>query len=285
MFTISKAVSEDFERVYPLLQGFGDSSISKEDWKKIFLSPWQTEDFCGYLLLKDGDVKGYLGLIFSWRILNDKTEKLCNMTSWIVNEDCRGQSLLLLLELLKLKDYTLTNFTASPTVATVVSKLGFQEFQVDQRVLLPMPHFALSGLGHGCDFDLQVIRSKLRGDDLRIFDDHQGLNCRHLLLQSGNGDCYVVLKKTKRKKLTFAKVHYLTNVKVFHECMESLAAKICLRLRVFGLMVDERYIEGRQFRASVRYPHQRKAYFKSNSTTVNKNQLDTLYSEVVILHN
>ena len=106
-------------------------------------SPWQTtEDFCGYLLLKDGDIKGYLGLIFSRRILNDKVEKFCNMTSWVVNEDCRSQSLPMLLELLKLKDYTLTNFTASPTVATILGKLGFTEFPVDQRVLLPMPHFA-----------------------------------------------------------------------------------------------------------------------------------------------
>lgn len=47
---------------------------------------------------------------------------------------------------------------------------------------------------------------------------------------------------------------------------------------------DERYIERRQFRASVRYPHQRKGYFKSNSI-VDKNLIDTLYSESVVLHN
>src|SRR5262245_13773600 len=151
MFTISKAVSKDFDRVYPLFHSFGGPPISKDNWKKIFVSPWQTgEDFCGYLLLRDGKIEGYLGLIFSQRILNGQIEKFCNMTSWVVNEGCRGQSISMLLELLKLKDYTLTNFTASPTVARILSKLGFTEFAVDQRVLLPMPQ--VSTLGRRYDF-------------------------------------------------------------------------------------------------------------------------------------
>jgi hypothetical protein len=283
MLTISKAVSEDFDRVYPLFQDFGDAPISKETWKKIFVTPWKnSEDFCGYLLLQDGAVKGYLGLIFSRRMLNDKVEKFCNMTSWVVSEDCRGKSLSMLLEVLKLKDYTLTNFTASPTVATILSKLGFTEFAVDQRILLPLPRFA--GRSQGCDFDLQSIRGKLKDDDLRIFDDHQGLNCDHLLLQSHRGDCYVVLKNTVRRRVRFAKVHYLSNTDVFHDCMQRLTAAICLRLKVFGILVDERYIGGRQFIAAVKYPHQRKAFFKSSSIT-GPNCIDTLYSEMVILHN
>src|SRR6185295_4394220 len=197
MFTITKAVSEDFERVYPLFQGFEDSPIAKDDWKKIFVLPWQTEeDFCGYLLQKDGEIKGYLKVIFSRRILQGKTEKFGNMTSWIVTEDCRGQSILLLLELLKLKDYTLTNFTASETVAAILRKLGFEEFSVDQRVLLPVPAFRLPRRDSFCDFDEQVIRKTLTRADLKIFEDHQQLNCRHLLLHSADGDCYLVLKKT-----------------------------------------------------------------------------------------
>jgi len=283
MFTISKAVSEDFDRVYPLFQDFGDAPISKETWRKIFVTPWQTtENFCGYLLLQDDAVKGYLGLIFSRRLMNDRVEKFCNMTSWIVTEECRSQSLSMLLEVLKLKDYTLTNFTASPTVATILSKLGFTEFPVDQRILLPLPRF--SGPTHGCDFNLPIIRSKLNDNDLQIFDDHQGLNCEHLLMRSNLGDCYVVLKNTVRRRLPFAKVHYLGNADVFHYCMQRLTAAICLRLRVFGLMVDERYIQGRQFKAAAKYPHQRKAYFKSSSIT-DQSRIDTLYSELVILHN
>lgn len=284
MFTIRKAVSADFEQVYPLLHGFGDSPIAKEHWRKIFVPPWNTrEDFCGYVLLRDDEVKGYLGLIFSERILGDKAEKFCNMTSWIVAEDSRSQSLKMLLEVLKLKDYTLTNFTASPTVATILSKLGFTEFAVHQRVLLPLPRLAFTRRGLRCEFDAAAIKSKLSGENLRIFNDHEELDCRHLLLRSDRGDCYVVLKNIVRKQLTWAKVHHLSNRQVFQECMERLIARVCFRLRVCGVMVDERYVEGCRFRASVSYPHQRRAYFKSKSVT-DQNLIDTLYSEVVILH-
>ncbi|HWN10314.1 MAG TPA: hypothetical protein VNO50_13790 [Pyrinomonadaceae bacterium] len=282
MFTIRKAISEDFERVYPLFRGFGGEPIPRENWKKIFVSPWKsTEDFCGYLLLKDEEVKGYLGLIFSQRIQNSKVEKFCNMTTWVVNEDSRSHSLPMLLEALRLKDYTFTNFTASPAVATILGKLGFADFPVHQRVLIPIPR--LAGRGVGCEFDSPVIRSKLSEADRTIFDDHQSLDCIHLLLQSKSGDCYVVLKKAKRRKITFVKVHYLSDADVFSESVESLLARICFRLRVFGLMVDERYIGERDFSASLKYPHQRRAYFKSRSI-VGSNSIDTLYSEVVILH-
>jgi hypothetical protein len=206
------------------------------------------------------------------------------MTSWIVADDSRSQSIFMLLELLKLEEYTLTNFTASPSVATILGKLGFSDFRIDQRVLLPVPRVALGKRGQGCDFDLQVIHSNLDATERRIFEDHQGLNCDHLLLHSTKGDCYVVLKKTERRHIPFTKVHYLSNVGVFHECIERFIARICLQLRVFGMMVDERYIEGHQFRNSVKYPHQRKAFFKSNSI-VDSNRIDTLYSELVILHN
>lgn len=283
MFAIRKATSEDFERVYPLLQSFAGSPIPKATWRKIFETPWPTdEDFCGYVLQKDNETKGYLGLVFSRRILNGRTEKFCNMTSWIVSEDCRSHSLPMLLKALALKDYTFTNFTASPTVAQILLKLGFKEFPVDQLVFLPVPR--LGAHENSCVFELNSIRPHLQGEDRRIFDDHQSLNCQHLLLQSDRGNCYLLLKKTTRKHLKFAKVHYLSNIEVFHASIESLTAKICIRLKVFGVMVDQRYLGGRTFTGARPYPHQRKGYFKSSSLVDDK-VLDTVYSELVVLHN
>lgn len=286
MFTIEKAVTEDFERVYPRLQQSFGNSIEKEDWRKIFVQHWESpEEFCGYMLLRDGQVQGYLGLIFSRRAFDGGVEKFCNMTSWCVSEDCRGQSLSMLLAALKLRGYTFTNFTASPTVAAIMNRLGFREFAVHQQVVLPLPHFGSGGRGCACVFEPEEIRARLAGGDRDIFDDHRQLGCEHLLLRSGAGDCYVVLKKTWRKHLPFAKVHYLSRPDVFAGCVERLAAKICLRLRVCGVMVDERYLRGRRLRTGIRYPHQRRAYFKTSLNALDETQIDTLYSELVVLHN
>lgn len=284
MFTIEKAFTEDFERVYQhLRQSFGDS-LSKEEWRKSFIPQWRSpEEFCGYMLLQEGQVKGYLGLLFSNRILNNKIEKFCNMHSWCVSEDARGKSLSLLLETLKLKDYTHTNFTASPTVETILSRLGFTAFEVHQQVIFPIPHLRLKRRSWVCDFDLKEIRACLNENDRTIFDDHQQFNCEHLLLRSGERYSYVVLKKTQRKNMPFAKVHYLSHAENFIECIESLTAQICMRLRILGVMVDDRYLMEHRLRTGVRYTHQRKAYFKSGSAP-DKNRIDTLYSELVVLH-
>jgi len=286
MFTIEKAGSEDFEKVYPQLRESFGNSLPKEQWRKIFVSPWKNpEDFCGYMLVKDAQVKGYLGLLFSSRIINGEVEKFCNMTSWCVSEEYRSQSVSLLFQALKLRDYTFTNFTASPIVAALLLRLGFTEFEVHQQVLLPLPGFSLSSSGCTYEFEPNKIRSALSESDRIIFDDHQHLDCVHLLLRSNKGYSYVVLKKTRRKRLPFAKVHYVNHVGLFVACIETLIARICLRLGVLGLMIDERYLRNHRLRTGIHYAHQRKAYFKSSSATLDKAQIDTLYSELVVLHN
>ena len=282
MLTISQAVSADFEDVYPqLIQCFG-SALTKEEWKKIFVSHWPSpEEFCGYKLLKDGVVKGYLGLLFSNRIIGGESVTFCNLTSWCVAEDCRVHGLRLLLEALKLRDYTLTNFTASPAAAEILRHFNFTEFSVDHRVLFPLPNLGTED--YVCEFDLLKIRDGLGDVEQTIFDDHQNLGCVHLLLRSSGGSSYLVLKKTKRKHFPFAKVHYLSNAENFVGCIDRAMMKICARLRVLGVMVDERYLRGHRLQRSFSYPHQRKGYFKS-SLALDHDQIDTLYSELVVLH-
>lgn len=283
MFTIERAFPEDFDRIYPQLSGFGGT---REGWRKLFIPWWKSpEEFCGYMLLKDGEVKGYLGLIFSTRILNGRVEKFCNLTSWIVSDDARSKSLAMLLEVLKLKDYTITNFTASPTVAVIMRRLGFVELDVHQQVLFPVPGLGLvRGWGCACEFEPGRIRSLLGESDRRIFDDHQQVGCEHLLLKADTGYSYLVLKRTRRKDLPFLKVHYLSDPRVFVRCAEKLMPEICVRRRAWGVMVDERYLRGHRFRLAYRYLHDHKGFFKPASSTLEKSQIDTIYSELVTLH-
>jgi len=141
----------------------------------------------------------------------------------------------------------------------------------------------LQGRGFACEFDLQKIRTALNENDKVIFDDHQNIGCEHLLLKSNNGYAYVILKKTQRRNIPLGKVQYVSNSEHFAGGIERFAAKICLRLKVLGIMVDERYLGDYKLRKSIRYPHQRKAYFKPSSKTLNENQIDTLYSELVLV--
>jgi len=288
LITIEKAVSDDFERVYPLLLAFNIPRITREDWRRLFINIWKSQEAsCGYLLAVDGEVNGFLGLLFSTRTLNGKLEKFCNMTSWIVRDQYRHQSLRLLLEALKLKEYTITNFTPSQTVAAILKKVGFAELKSSQRILFPIPSAAFSLLRPGnskyrCIFQLENIRQELSESDRTIFDDHSTLPCRHVLISSENDYCYLVLKNKAHRRLPFARTHYVSNRPLFKEAIDSVRNKICLKLKIAGLMVDERYLNGAGFRYSSGYAQQCPAFFRS--ATVGENDIDTLYSEVVLLH-
>lgn len=279
--TIERATAADFERVYPLLLDFDIPRFTKDHWQRIFNNTWHSpEDYCGYVLFQDGEVKGFLGLLFSRRLIGGRSEKFCNMTSWIVREECRSQSLRLLLELMKLKDYTLTNFTASQTVAAVLRKLGFSELDTTHQILFPNPAALRSKAS--CYVDADQIREQLSEQDRAIFDDHHQLDCRHLLIASADDYCYLILKNKVHRHLPFARIHYLSNQQLFLKTIDAVRTQVCLRLRVAGLLVDQRYLSEQQFGYSQLYPQQCPAFFKSS--TVTADQIDTIYSEVILLH-
>jgi acetoacetyl-CoA synthetase len=283
MVTIEKAKGEDFERIYPLLLGFNSARLSKNDWQQVFINHWNVpEDYYGYILIKDGEVKGFLGAIFSTRVFNGQVERFCNMSSWIVDEGCRGQSLLLLLELLKLKDYTITNFTASRSVSVILQKIGFTPIETQPQLLLPVPSFSLNKGAYLCEFDREAIGEKLCETDFKIFEDHLAFNCTHILISSGRDYCYLIVRRIKRRRLAFAKVHYLSNVELFIKAQDSLRVKICLKLKVAGLLVAERYLKGHQLKYGRKFPTEYGAFYKS--TKIRPDQIDTLYSEMILLH-
>jgi len=281
--SVVKARAGDFERVYPLFEDFGISRITKEDWRHLFARNWDSsEDYYGYVLDQGGDVKGFLGLIFSERIINGHREKFCNMTSWTVKQESRGHSLQLLLEALKLGNCTFTNFTPSVGVASILRKLGFTELEAGAQVLLPVPGFSLVRTSYSALLDIDEIGKRLSETDRKIFTDHRGFNCRHLLISDGEEYCYLVLKNRSYKRLPFARVQYLSNPELFASSIDALRTNLCWRLKVAGLIVENRYVDGRTFSYSKAYPQQCPTFFKSVS--VSARDIDTLYSEMILLH-
>ena len=280
---IVKARGDDFERVYPLLQDFGISRITKDHWRLLFTRNWDSpQDYCGYLLEQGGEVKGFLGLLFSERTINDRRETFCNMTSWMVKQESRGHSLKLLLEALKLKDCTFTNFTPSTGVASILKRLGFVELQANEQILLPVPGFSYERTSYRCLVDLDEIRERLHETDRKVFADHRKLDCRHVLISDGEEYCYLIVKNRSYRRLPFARVHYLSNPELFVASIDALRTNLCWQLKVAGLIVESRYVDGRTFSYSRAYPQQCPTFFKSER--VSARDIDTLYSEMILLH-
>ena len=131
MAIVRKAVALDFEKTYPLFAKFKNYRLLKGDWQQLFTDHWKSnEGYIGYVLEDRERIIGFLGFMFSSRVLNDKQEKFCNLTTWVVDERFRNESLYLIIPVLKLTDYTLTIHSASKETYAAFKKIGFLDYSV-----------------------------------------------------------------------------------------------------------------------------------------------------------
>ena len=73
MVSIRKALASDFKEIYLLiLKTYKNTNIPQDDWKKLFIRHWcKPEDFLGYVIVDNKRIKGFLGTVFSYRLIND----------------------------------------------------------------------------------------------------------------------------------------------------------------------------------------------------------------------
>lgn len=282
-YTVAEATARDYDRVLPLLRQLGADHVTDAQWRGIFDSPWSGgQNARGYLLIHDSMIEGFLGAIFSERQVRGVPERFCNMTSWIVRPEARGASLQLLAPMLGLRDHTITNFTPSLVVARILKAMRFTEILGDQIALFAIPALSRRPLGWRLSSEPSEIISRLSPEDRTILADHLGFECHHALLEAGGSSCYVILKRVRRGRLWFGRPHYVSDVDFFSRHLDHARAGVSIAMRVAGLIVEEKYLLGRRPRFSRRYA--RDARWFVRSTTVSPGDVDTLYSELILLH-
>lgn len=285
MIEIRKAVAEDFEIIYPLLTQFNSRYVFKKDRKRLFYENWdKSKGYCGYVMFDNEQVVGFLGLLFNIRIIRGEKLPFCNLTNWIVKKEYRSKSIFMLLPVLKLKSYTLTDLTPSKKVYSLLKKSGFQDLENHYRFIFPFVN--LRNKCHAITFitDKNLLEKKLQGDHLQIFHDHQFDHCHHMLIQSSFGECYIVMTRMVRKTFPFliARIHYFSNPGVFQKCIKAISTRICIQFRVLTVFLDERFLNGQRIFFSKKVTLENGALFRSSS--LRKEDIDTLYSELILLN-
>ena len=90
MAIVRKAVLQDFQKAYPLFVKFNNPRLSKNDWQQLFVDHWRSnEGYFGYVLEDKERIVGFLGLMFSRRVINVKEEKFCNRHKPLWRKDLR----------------------------------------------------------------------------------------------------------------------------------------------------------------------------------------------------
>ncbi|MBN2387711.1 MAG: hypothetical protein JXB85_11890 [Anaerolineales bacterium] len=282
MTHIRKAYADDFEAIYPLFLTFREPRPSKETFRQLFVHRWPgQEEHFGYILEDGSRAVGFLGALTSEREINGRPEKFCNMCCWVVAPEYRSQSLSLVFHLLKLENVTITNFTGVKVIP-ILKPFGFRVLDAYSHILLPLPRPAALGCRCRVRSDPGEIESRLDAHDRQIFADHRELHYPFVLVDGGDEYSLLSVKTVRRKRLPVAEVHYLSHRKTFLRHVPHLLPALCLRLGVFGLMVGEHFLDGETHRPALIIPQRLARLYRS--TSVGREEMDTLYSELQVLN-
>jgi hypothetical protein len=286
MVCVKKVDRSMFAQVYELLHEFRNEHLTRDDWQHFINYPWETQhDYCGYALVDGDRVVGFISMIFSTRVIGGKVENFCNLANWIVKDEYRGHSLSLILPSLKLSDYTLTDFTASPQVNEISQRLGFRELDSRLRLLLPLPALPARRASPGAArmvTEPDQIEPLLGPAERQILTDHRRTECHHLMVKDGDSHCYVVFSivRTKHRLLRYSYIHYVSNRALFAAHTAAIRATIMQTARSPFLVVDHRTVADIALPLSVNLPVKTIKLYRSS--TLGPAQIDNLYSELIL---
>jgi hypothetical protein len=283
MITLREARGQDFDAVFPLLQKLLSVKIDRERWKLLFVDRWGgSQDRYGYLLMDGGRVVGFLGCVFSKRLIGTQWHDFCNLTNWVVEGEYRANSLLLMEPVLELPDCTLTCLTANPTVQAILRKYGFAMFETGQTVVRRRRGLRFSSVRCSVLRDAVSVASALGGEQATIFSDHASLGNTHLLVESPHGGCQVVIGRRRFSEPILSYLYYVSHRSVFAAHAEAIVDRICKLLDISGLVVDWRELEGRVIRKATTPEVMQPRLFKSPH--LGSGSMSLLYSELPILN-
>lgn len=280
MIRVERATPADFESVLPLLERFNNPAIKREQWRTLFFPPWSCDDDLRGFVLRDVEkTTGFFGVIPSEREVAGHRERFANLTSWVTLPEHRNHALRLFQAVATIEGRTLTCMTPLTATYPFYRRFGFQDLESQIRILLPVP--SPRGFAASATSDPRRIERALSGPAREVFEHHRGANCRHLLIHDGARNCHVVFTRKKGRRFYFAHVHGISDREMFIEKIECVRIRLALAARTPFVMIESRWLGG------VVPPWSRAAnvgqvpVFKS--ATLRAEQIDNLYSEMVLL--
>jgi hypothetical protein len=265
---------------------------------RLFDYAWSTGGAdTSFVLTSDDRIVGCLLGISSERVFEGQAYRVCQSSTWYVEPEFRGVSLQLLAAQMALKEYTITNLTASPEVGRMLERIGFEVVSRNRLFFGPLAGPARRALSPGGARILDTpreIEGVVAAEHRTILSDHLPHGCGHYVVRRGEAYCYVVTKRRPLKGEWFlprwlpaglrwrtypmSDLMFLSDPEIALDHWGRLRRHIQRRERTIGLTVEESFLGPGAPRAT-RIPHP--LYVFRRRTPVRS--IDTLYSEFVLL--
>ncbi|QDT17176.1 hypothetical protein [Alienimonas californiensis] len=282
MATLEPITPELFPKLYTAFLHDDDPLSGESEWRRVFDYAWEKpEGHAGYALLEGDEAIGFLGMIFSRRIVNGREERFCNLHTWWVRKDRRGHSLMLLRPITRLRGYTITHFTPGDRVRAVLRRLGFRDLSSQLTILAPPGRHGRLPAGATLSFDADEMVDRLPETERRLLTDHRPYPVEPLLVEVGGERCLVLHSHVVRHRLPYVHVHHVSDRELFLKREPAVRAALLERYQARFAAIDTRLFPGTRFRRGVRFWAPANALYKSDD--VPPERIDNLYSDVTLL--
>jgi len=258
--------------------------IPFERWANILDCRWTPgEDRYGVVVTRDGELAGFLGIVFADRVIGGKSRRTGNITSWFLEKDLRrgglGQDMLALITEPKGISYTAT----SPNIrsGSLLAKIGW-ELMDDTKLYWDRCDEAASAdvipLG---SMDQAAASPLVSAEERRILADHKGVNAAaHILDAGADGRSLVVsYVKLKGEDIAHHEILHVGDRYLFARHVRAFANAVLARERAV-LSLDSRFVAPGT-RADRTAPLEISRYFRP--CDLEAADIDFLYSEVLLL--
>lgn len=252
------------------------SGRTAAEWHQVMTAPWGIEQpNHGYLLRENGRVVGAYLALYSERVIDGSTRRICNLGAWCVDQQHRANGLRLMRSLLRQRGYTFTDLTPSETVVALNTRLGFTALDTTTALVPNLP-WPLSRDVRVVD-QPNEIDTLLSGRDQIIYRDHAATATHHVVLVKDGRSCYVMFRRERRKRLSlFAFILYVSDPDVFRDCAPHFYRYLLLRHGMVATLAERRVV-GHRPKWAVSVAGWQKMFL---SDDLQPAQIDYLYSEL-----
>lgn len=193
----------------------------------------------GYVLIKnDKDVIGFLGTIFSKRLIEENRVEHCYLHSWIVCEKHRFEAFKLIMPILK-KSMFLSTFSPIKTLEGLYKKLGFSEIQFFSKFILFLPNLRFKEDDLYLSDDYYFFEKYLSNKNKIILKDHMFTNTKKMMIYSDKNPndnlLIIVKKKIKMKILPIIEIIYISDADKFKLYESKISLEFFKKFKTFFL--------------------------------------------------
>lgn len=274
---------EDLPAFCAFLHDHLNPSHPADTWAEAFRQDWGVEKPNNGFLIRDdqGAIVGGIGAIYAAYPVRGERRQFCNITSWVVLDAFRTQSMRLAMAVISQPGYVFTDLSPTAVVEQSLKFLKFTPMNSARTVLfnLPAPQQRLAGAT--VVSNPARIEAVLDAASLRVYRDHKPFPwLRFLAVGKGSQRSLVIYKRATLKRLPSAEIVGFTNPEVFLRHLPLLGCHFLLD-RMVTTRVESRLLPGKPAWPHTELSGYRNKVFRGEGIT--EADVQNLYSEYVAL--